>query len=42
VAIKMLPGIVAGDSDRSARIRREARALAALNHPNIAIVHGLT
>lgn len=41
VAIKMLPGLVAGDSDRLARLRREARALAALNHPNIAIVYDL-
>jgi eukaryotic-like serine/threonine-protein kinase len=41
VAIKMLPGLVAGDSDRIARLRREARALAALNHPNIAIVYDL-
>ena len=41
VAIKVLPEAVAGDPDRLQRLTREARALAALNHPNIAHVHGL-
>jgi Tol biopolymer transport system component len=41
VAIKVLPEAVAHDGDRLARFEREARTLAALNHPNIAIVHGL-
>jgi serine/threonine-protein kinase len=41
VAIKVLPEAVAGDDDRLARFQREARLLAALNHPNIAQVHGL-
>jgi len=41
VAIKTLPGIFAADADRLARFEREARTLAALNHPNIAQVHGV-
>jgi hypothetical protein len=41
VAVKVLPEAVAQDSDRLARFTREAQTLAALNHPNIAQVHGL-
>ena len=41
VAIKVLPDLVAADSDRLARFEREAQVLAALNHPNIAQVYGL-
>ncbi len=41
VAIKILPEAFAGDTDRVARFRREAKVLASLNHPNIAIIHGL-
>jgi serine/threonine protein kinase len=40
VAIKVLPASVAGDADRLARFQREAEVLAALNHPNIAAIHG--
>src|SRR5258707_5686638 len=41
VAIKVLPAAVAADAERLARFRREAELLAALNHPNIAHIHGL-
>jgi Tol biopolymer transport system component len=39
VAVKALPPDVAADEDRIARFRREAEALAALNHPHIAAIH---
>jgi Tol biopolymer transport system component len=41
VAIKVLPRSFAADPDSQARLEREARLLAALNHPNIAHIHGL-
>ena len=41
VAIKILPEMFAADADRTARFRREAKTLAALNHPNIGSIHGL-
>jgi serine/threonine protein kinase len=41
VAIKVLPQAFANDSERLARSTREAQTLAALNHPNIAQIHGL-
>jgi len=41
VAIKVLPQHFASDSDRVARLLREARLLAALNHPNIAGIYGV-
>src|SRR5262245_52994474 len=41
VAIKVLPESLAHDTERLARFEREARTLAALNHPNIGQIHGL-
>ena len=41
VAIKILPEAFAADVDRVARFQREAKTLAALNHPNIAAIYGL-
>ena len=41
VAIKVLPSGLAGDPSHMIRFRREAQVLASLNHPNIAIIHGL-
>jgi serine/threonine protein kinase len=41
VAIKILPEAFAHDTERLARFQREAKTLASLNHPNIAIIHGL-
>jgi len=41
VAIKILSRAFIADSDRLARFEREARVLAALNHPNIATIHGI-
>jgi serine/threonine protein kinase len=40
VAIKVLPDPFADDVERRLRLRREAQLLAALNHPNIAHIHG--
>lgn len=39
VAIKVLPTDVAGDPERRARFEREARTVAALDHPNICGIH---
>jgi len=41
VAIKVLPVAMAANPRRLVRFEREARALAALNHPNIATVYGI-
>ncbi|HEY0872032.1 MAG TPA: protein kinase [Vicinamibacterales bacterium] len=41
VAIKALPPAFAADAERIARFEREARLLAALNHPSIATIYGL-
>ena len=38
VAIKVLPSFLSADSDRLRRFEQEARATAALNHPNILAV----
>jgi Tol biopolymer transport system component len=41
VAIKVLPEAFAHDAERLSRFQREAKMLAALNHPNIATIYGL-
>ncbi len=41
VAIKILPELFAQDPERLARFEREAKTLAALNHPNIAAIYGI-
>jgi len=41
VAIKILPPAFADDPERMARFQREAQLLAALNHPNIAVLYGI-
>src|SRR5262249_4720893 len=41
VAIKVLPAAVANDQARLARFEQEALATAALNHPNILVVHDI-
>jgi len=40
VALKLLPDVFAGDADRVARLQREAKTLASLNHPHIATIYG--
>ncbi|MFH1882149.1 MAG: protein kinase [Planctomycetota bacterium] len=39
VAIKSMPVSLAGDSTARMRFKREAKLLASLNHPNIAVIH---
>src|ERR1700739_5161279 len=41
VAVKVVPEAFAHDPERLSRFQREAKMLAALNHPNIATIHGL-
>lgn len=41
VALKVLPPDMAGDADRLARFQREARAVAALNHPNVVTIYSV-
>jgi len=41
VALKILPTEMAHDPDRLARFHREARAVAALNHPNVVTLYSV-
>ena len=41
VAIKVLPAHLSDDADALARFEREARAVAALNHPHILTIHSV-
>ena len=41
VALKMLPPEMAGNSERLLRFRREAKTVAALNHPSIVTIHSV-
>ncbi len=41
VAVKLLPGAFSQDPERLRRFKREAKAVAALNHPNIVTIHSV-
>ena len=41
VAIKILPDVWLADPERRARFDREARLLAALNHPHVGAIYGV-
>ena len=41
VALKVLPGKMGSDPDRLERFQREAKAVAALNHPHIVTIYSV-
>ena len=41
VAVKVLPEQLSGNAERLSRLEQEARSLASLSHPNVAVVYGL-
>ena len=41
VALKVLPDSFVGDAHRMAMFEREAKAIAAINHPNIVTIHAI-
>ena len=41
IAIKSMPAELVGDSTARMRFKREAKLLASINHPNIAVIHDL-
>ena len=41
VALKLLPPDTTADTERRQRFEREARSVAALNHPNIVTIHSV-
>ena len=41
IAVKSIPTELQTDSNARTRLRREARSLASLNHPNIAVIHDI-